>query len=156
MSNIANQFQISIKKENSNFFSNYKAINYAGKVLSPNSFKLYLWFLQYHHNYNFDLFPKKAMADLEFSRSSYERAIRELKKEKFLVYVKTIGINYQYNFYEYPLNIIEDGLIHIGGIYAIYNKETNEVLYVGKTEKELNKREKQHILKLKKRRRLSL
>lgn len=90
------------------------------------------------------------MADLEFSRSSYERAIRELKKEKFLVYVKTIGINYQYNFYECPLNIIEDGLIHIGGIYAIYDKETNEVLYVGKTEKEFNKREKEHILKLKK------
>ncbi len=106
MSNIPNQYHVYIKKPkkyNEAFFTaSCKNVNDAGKILSPNTFRVYLWFLQNCSDYHFDLYAKQVMKDLEISQSSYERAIRELKKENFLIYSRTLGCNYEYNFYETP------------------------------------------------------
>lgn len=109
---VANQYHVYIKKpatySETFFTASVQNVNQAGKVLSPNSFRVYLWFLQNQSGYHFDLYAKKVMADLEISQSSYDRAIRELKKEGYLVYKEKKNCNYIYEFYDSPQTSIQN------------------------------------------------
>lgn len=107
-----NQKVIEVRKQNSNKENKYaifnmKALKYAMKTLSPNAFVLWSYINKNQNGYEFALSPIDALDWGIGSKSSYDRAVKELEKEKFLV--KINDDNY-YNFYELPqqdsINII--------------------------------------------------
>lgn len=99
-----NQKVIEVKKEKSNKENKYAifnmtALKYAMKVLSPNAFVLWSYINKNQNGYVFALSPKDALDWGIGSKSSYDRAVKELEKEKFLV---KINDDQYYNFYEIP------------------------------------------------------
>ena len=99
-----NQKAIVVNKENSNKKNKYAIFNMislktAMKELSPNAFVLWAYMNKNQNGYQFALSPKDALEWGVGSKSSYDRAVKELKKKKYLV--ETNQKDY-YIFYELP------------------------------------------------------
>lgn len=109
MINNPNQFQVITGKSpsyaNGVLFSKYDiaANRYARKILSAGGYKVYQYFVDNQANYIFMLCPAHVQEICDISKSTYERAIRELRDKEFLVY-KT-GKGKQLIFYEWPNNV---------------------------------------------------
>lgn len=105
-----NQKVIVVNKEKSNKENKYAIFNMislktAMKELSPNAFVLWSYINKNQNGYEFALSPKDALEWGVGSKSSYDRARKELVNKKYLV--ETNQKDY-YNFYELPQCYIKD------------------------------------------------
>ena len=84
-----NQKAIRVKKalaDRTNYYTriNLEALTNALTVLSPNTFKLWVWLGANADDFNFPLSSAEATQECSFSRSTYDKAIAELIEKKFL------------------------------------------------------------------------
>ena len=112
MATVENQKTISIQKEKSDKEHLYSIHNLeAGEVamctLKGETFKLWYYLNRNQNGYTFGLSPKDALQKGIGSKSSYDRAVKELIEKGYLVNTK----GNHYNFYELPPNLNEEIII---------------------------------------------
>lgn len=103
MGTVANQKLISIQKEKSDkehlyAITNLDALQYAMIDLKGESFKLWCYLNKNQNGYTFGLSPVDAIKWGIGSKSSYDRAVKDLVAKGYLV--KTAGNHY--DFFELP------------------------------------------------------
>lgn len=76
---------------------NVKSNKRAIKELSPNAYKLYMYFALNHHEYTFALSSVDVQNTTGMSDTTYKKCVRELIEKEYLVKSKTKGL---YIFYE--------------------------------------------------------
>lgn len=111
----SNQKTVKVVKELCNKDNLYTAINLnaltnAGKILSGDAFKMWIYFSKNQNNYEFELSSKHAEETFSLSKRRYDNAIHELIENRFLVDTNTDpnAVKNSWTFREIPLAKNED------------------------------------------------
>lgn len=111
---VPNQKTITVQKETCNRANLYTAINLdalqAAMIdLKGESFKLWMYIAKNQHNYTFALSFVDAVKWGVGSKSSYDRAVKELKEKGYLVETSSN----HYDFYELPKGSKEEIIVTV-------------------------------------------
>ena len=108
----SNQKTVKVVKELCNKEKIYTAINLnaltnAGKQLSGDAFKMWVYFSKNQQGYEFELSSKHAEETFSLSKRRYDNAIKELTEGGFLVdtNIDPNEVKNRWTFYEIPLEV---------------------------------------------------
>lgn len=97
-------------KENIYTAINLNALNKAGKDLSGDAFKMWVYFSKNQNGYELELSSKHAEETFSLSKRRYDNSIQELIREGYLVDTNTDPneVKNRWTFYEIPLDTKSD------------------------------------------------